>query len=281
MKKISAVMVMGFSLFITFLSARAQQAAGNIQFRSIEPYQVAISYSKTTNIIFPYAIISVDRGSKDVLAQKAKGVENILQIKAAKEGFAETNLTVVTADGKLNSFLIDYADQPSILNLSLNDSQPKNTIFLSPENINQAIVERYPKIAFLSKKKVRRIKDKDFGIRFRMNGLFIKDDVMYMRMNIENQSNINYDIDQLRFFIRDQKKAKRTATQEIELSPVFIYNNTDKVEGQTANTIVFALPKFTIPDKKYLAIQLMEKDGGRHLELHLKNKTIVKAVPLD
>lgn len=281
MKKISAVMVMGFSLFITFFSAQAQQAAGNIQFRSIEPYQVAISYSKTTNIIFPHAIISVDRGSKDVLAQKAKGVENILQIKAAKEGFAETNLTVVTADGKLNSFLIDYADQPSILNLSLNGNQPNNTIFFSSENINQAIVERYAKIAFLSKKKVRRIKDKDFGIRFRMNGLFIQDDVMYMRMNIENQSNINYDIDQLRFFIRDQKKAKRTATQEIEISPFFIYNNIDKVEGQTTNTFVFALPKFTIPDKKYLAIQLMEKDGGRHLELHLNNKSIVKAVPLD
>ncbi len=281
MKKISAVVVMGFSLFITFFSAQAQQAAGNIQFRSIEPYQVAISYSKTTNIIFPHAIISVDRGSKDVLAQKAKGVENILQIKAAKEGFAETNLTVVTADGKLNSFLIDYADQPSILNLSLNGNQPKNTIFFSPENINQAIVERYAKIAFLSKKKVRGIKDKDFDIRFRMNGLFIQDDVMYMRMNIENQSNINYDIDQLRFFIRDQKKAKRTATQEIEISPFFIYNNKDKVEGQTTNTFVFALPKFTIPDKKYLDIQLMEKDGGRHLELHLKNKTIVKAAPLD
>lgn len=281
MKTISAVMVTGFSLLITFFSAQAQQAVGNIQFRSIEPYQVAISYLKTTNIIFPHAIVSVDRGSKDVLAQKAKGMENILQIKAAKEGFAETNLTVVTADGKLNSFLIDYADQPSILNLSLNGNQPKNTIFFSPENINQAIVERYAKIAFLSKNKVRRIKDKDFGIRFRMNGLFIQDDVMYMRMNIENQSNINYDIDQLRFFIRDQKKAKRTATQEIELSPVFIYNNTDKIEGQAANTIVFALPKFTIPDKKYLAIQLMEKDGGRHLELHFKNKTIVKAVPLD
>lgn len=280
MKTISAVMVMGFPFFVTFFSAQAQQAAGDSQFSSIEPYQVAISYSKTTNIIFPYAIISVDRGSKDVLAQKAKGVENILQIKAAKEGFTETNLTVVTADGKLNSFLVDYADQPTILNLLLNGSQPKNTIF-SPENINQVIVERCAKIAFVSKKKVRGIKDKYFGIRFRMNGLFIRDNVMYMRINIENQSNINYDIEQLRFFVRDQKKAKRTATQEIEISPVFIYKNTDKIEWQTANTIVFALPKFTIPDKKYLAIQLMEKDGGRHLELHLKNKTIVKAVPID
>lgn len=45
---------------------------------------------------------SVDRGSKDVLAQKAKGVESILQVKAAKTNFDETNLTVINADGKLS-----------------------------------------------------------------------------------------------------------------------------------------------------------------------------------
>lgn len=257
-----------------------QDTVNGIQVQSIEPYDITIAYSKTTNIIFPHAIISVDRGSKDVLAQKAKGVENILQVKAAKMGFLQTNLTVVTADGKLNSFIVEYADHPSVLNISLVGSESKGTIFLSPENVNQAEIQRYAKAASVSRKKVRGIGDKDFGIGFQMNGLFIQNDVLYVRVSIENESNINYDIDQLRFFIRDQKKAKRTATQEIEVSPVFVYNDTDKVEGQSANTIVFALPKFTIPDKKYLAIQLMEKNGGRHLELHVKNKTIVKATVL-
>jgi len=36
-------------------------------------------------------------------------------------------------------------------------------------------------------------------------------------------------------------------------------------------------PKFTIPDKKYLFIQIMEKNGGRHLQLRVHNRTIVKA----
>lgn len=278
MKNISAVMTMGFFLFLTIFSANAQQPA-SVQVKTIEPYKLDIGYSKTTNIIFPHAIISVDRGSKDVLAQKAKGVENILQVKAARDSFPETNLTVVTADGRLNSFVINYAEQPATLNLSLVGVKA-NTIFLSPENVNQAEIQSYAKAAALSKKKVRGIKDKDYEIRFQMSGLFIQDEVLYLRTNIENQSNINYDIDQLRFFIRDQKKTNRTATQEIEITPVYVQNDTYKVSGNSQHTMVFALPKFTIPDKKYLAIQIMEKNGGRHLELHVKNKTIVKATVL-
>lgn len=278
MKTINAVMTMGLFLFLAIFSANAQQPAG-VQVKTIEPYKLDIGYSKTTNIIFPHAIISVDRGSKDVLAQKAKGVENILQVKAARDSFPETNLTVVTADGSLNSFVINYAEQPSTLNLSLVGAKA-NTIFLSPENINQAEIQSYAQAASTSKKKMRGIKDKDYGIRFQMNGLFIQNEVLYLRITIENQSNINYDVDQLRFFIRDQKKANRTATQEIEITPVYVQNDTDKVDGNSQHTMVFALPKFTIPDKKYLAIQLMEKNGGRHLELHVKNKTIVKAAVL-
>lgn len=109
---------MGIFLLITIFKTQAQTNT-TWQIKAIEPYHVAVTFSKTTNIIFPYSIISVDIGSQDVLAQKAKGVENILQIKAAKERFPQTNISVVTADGKLTSFLVDYAEQPSVLNLSL------------------------------------------------------------------------------------------------------------------------------------------------------------------
>jgi conjugative transposon TraN protein len=280
MKKISAVMVMGIFLLITTFKAQAQTNA-TWQTKSIESYHIAIAFSKTTNIVFPYSIVSVDIGSRDVLAQKAKGVENILQIKAAKDSFPQTNISIITADGKLTSFLVDYAEQPAVLNLSLTRVAKQNAIFISPESINQEQMENYASMAFESRQKMRGIKDKTFGIRLKLNGLFIHEDIMLMRFNIANETNINYDIDQLRMYIRDQKKSKRTAMQEIEILPVLVHNNTNKVIGQSDTTIVFVVPKFTIPDKKYLAIQLMEKNGGRHLELHVKNKKIVKAVPID
>ncbi len=127
------------------------------------------------------------------------------------------------------------------------------------------------------KRNIYGIKDKSYGIKMLMDGLFIKDNVLYCRLKLQNNSSINYDIEQLRFFIRDEKKSKRTATQELEINPINVNGDTGAVTAQTEKVFVFALPKFTIPDKKYLAIELMEKSGGRHLRLQVHNRTIVRA----
>lgn len=282
MKKISAVMVMGFFLLTTIISARAQgQNNSAIQVNIIEPYPLTITYSKTTNIIFPYAIISVDRGSKDVLAQKAGGVQNVLQLKAAKQGFQQTNVAVITADGKLTSFLIDYAENPTVLNLSFTAEQMKASIPILSKTANQEKIQKYSNWASASKEKITDVKDKRFGIRMRLNGLFVHDSIMYFRLSIANKTNINYHVDQLRLYIHDQKRSKRTAAQELEINPLYIQGDTSVITGQTERTFVYAVSKFTIPDKKYLAIELMEKNGGRHLQLKVKNSKIIKALLIE
>lgn len=273
------LLVMGYLLLLT-ISVFAQQTAKN-RLSKIEPDSLTIAYSKTTNIVFPYSIKSVDKGSQDILVQKAKGLENILQIKAAQKGFFQTNLTVITADGKLYSFVLNYGENSPQLNLTLNETKPEGQkIYFSSETGNEEDVQEYSKLAFYDKKKVRGEKESNYEIEFQLNGIFIRDDVMYYRIKVTNNSKINYNVDQLRFFIRDSKKVKRTASQEIEITPIYILNNAVKIEGETENTFVFALPKFTIPEKKYLAIQLMEKNGGRHVELHVKNTKLVQVTVL-
>ncbi len=79
------------------------------------------------------------------------------------------------------------------------------------------------------------------------------------------------------FILEIKIKSKRTATQELEVNPLHVNGDTAIVPGQTEKVFVFALPKFTIPDKKYLAIELMEKSGGRHLHLQVYNRTILRA----
>jgi conjugative transposon TraN protein len=273
------LLVMGYLLLIT-ISAFAQQKTKSCLFK-MESDSLTIAYSKTTSIVFPFAIKSVDRGSQDVLVQKAKGLENILQIKAAQKGFFQTNLTVVTADGKLYSFVLNYDEQSPLLNLTLNKTKPEGQeIYFSSEVKNEKEVQQYSKLAFYDKKKLRGEKESNYEIDFQLSGIFIRDDMMYYRINVTNNSKISYDIDQLRFFIRDTKKVRRTASQEIEITPIYILNNVVTIDGEAENTFVFALPKFTIPEQKYLALQLMEKNGGRHVELHVKNKKLVKVTVL-
>lgn len=273
------LMVMGFILFAT-IGVFAQHTSKNSLFK-IEPDSLLIAYSKTTNIVFPYAIKSVDRGSQDILVQKTKGLENILQVKAAQKGFFQTNLTVVTADGKLYSFVLNYNEVSPALNLNINKTEPEGQkIYFSDEIENDQDIQEYSKLAFYGKEKICGEKESEYGIDICLNGIFIHDDLMYYRINVINNSKINYDIDQLRFFIRDAKKVKRTASQEIEISPIYTWNNIVKIDGEAENTFVFALPKFTIPQEKYLVIQLLEKNGGRHIELGVKNKKLVQVIVL-
>jgi hypothetical protein len=121
MKKISAVMV-GIIMILTIFKSFAQNVT-EAKASFIKPYPITVTYSKTTNLIFPYAIKSVDKGSRDLLVQKAIGVENILQVKAAKQWFGETNLTVVTADGGLFSYSVTYTDAPGNLNMMFANPQ--------------------------------------------------------------------------------------------------------------------------------------------------------------
>src|SRR5215831_5285222 len=86
----------------------------------VKAYPLEITFNKTSSVVFPTVIKSVDRGSRDVLAQKAKGVGNVLQLKAARENFPETNITVITGDGVLHHFTVSYSDQPKTLTTEMN-----------------------------------------------------------------------------------------------------------------------------------------------------------------
>ena len=86
----------------------------------------------------------------------------------------------------------------------------------------------------------------------------------------------NYDVEQLHFYIRDIQKTKRTATQENEIKPLYISGDTVTVKGHAENTWIVAIQKLTIPDGKYLAIEVMEKNSGRNLFIKVKNRQIMK-----
>jgi conjugative transposon TraN protein len=270
MKNINSWIIL--CLFLIAFSGFAQFKTRVGSDSTIESRDIQIGYSKTTSIVFPYAIKSVDRGSQEVLVQKAKGVENILQIKAGQPNFTQTNLTVVTADGRLYSYVLNYEEYCPILNIVENKAAGlDHEVLFSSENENQKQIQQYASLALSKNKRISGLQENRFYIKLQVNGIFIHQDVMYFRLLLGNASRINYDIDQLRFFIRDQKKSKRTASQEIEILPLFATSNVKTIPDESEVSVVFALPKFTIPEKKYFVIQLIEKSGGRHIDLDVKN----------
>ncbi len=245
----------------------------------IEPYSIGVPFDRTVNLIFPYSIKSVDRGNSGILVQKAGGVENVLQLKAADADFVPTNLTVITGEGALYSFMLHYDQQQQQLNFKVAEMmEPLHQDILFGKGLsNEGDIQDYARRIAVKKKSMPGLTQSRFDMELNLYGIYIFKDVLYFHFKLENSSLINYDIDQFRFYIRDKRKVKRTASQEIEIVPQYIDGNVSTVEGHSVNSIVVALDKFTIPDKKYFSIELQEKNGGRHISLKLGNKHLVKA----
>lgn len=242
--------------------------------QSITPYRVAISYNKTSNIIFPYAIKSVDRGNPAVLVQKAKGVDNILQVKAAREGFPQTNLTVVTTDGQFYSFVVDYAGEPSVLNLSfVNGAGGKAEIkdrLIDEKVFNEDAVVIKAQPRFLGTSTSGQL------MHLLLQGIWLKDRMEWFVLRLGNHSLVDYTPDYIRFFVRDRKRGKRTAVQETEITPVYA-DAAHTVTGGQPQKFVFAFQPFTIPSTQELVLQIGERNGGRALVLHVGHRALLKA----
>jgi conjugative transposon TraN protein len=258
--------------------------------RVIPSYYLEVTYDKTVHLILPSAISYIDLGSSNIIAGKAEGAENVLRVKAAVKDFKEeTNFSVITDEGSFYSFIVGYAENPSKLNIEMKDfihdgklvNRPNNSmeIYLSelgdesPKTIQLAMEKIYK----TNRKKVSSVKSKQFGIEYLLRGIFSHNGMLYLHTQIENTTDIPFEIDFIVFKIVDKKVAKRTAIQETVFKPVRAYNYMTCVSGRTSECTVFAFEKFTIPDKKQLVVEMFEKNGGRYQKFIIKNRDLVKA----
>ena len=271
----------------------------------IRSYYVDLAYNKTVSIIFPTAVRSVDLGSRSIMADKAADVENVLKVKASQIGFNETNFAVMTADGKFYSFVVNYNETPAVLALNLSGTantpdrdRPEQVRLDSRTPFTNGVNPGEGGIQFSGVKATqsdivyacdRIVRHRGRGKRgaeanrmeARLRGLFVKENVLYYRLAIENKSNLNYDIDYIRYFIVDSKTAKLTTRQEIELRPIYVHNEAiTTVRGHQKVERVYTFQRFTIPNSKQLLIVIGEQGGGRELTFTVQNQDIMRAKAL-
>ncbi len=265
MKRIVSLVFVSLSFFLV----NAQQP--------VKSLSLGITTNKTTFLLFPFHILHVDRGTQDILIEQVNPSKNVLLVKAAIPGFQPTNLTIITEDGAVYAFDVHF------------DSLPANTVFRFPmislnptynsigRQMHLQDLDFYSKMILSKRRTIGGIKDNKWDMQARVKGIFIKDEVIFYQLRLKNFSNIDFTPDFIRFYIRDKKKSKRTASQEVELKPIYTYGNVNLVKANSEKNMAFAFDKFTIPDAKYLFIQIMEKNGGRNLMLKVKNNKIIKA----
>ena len=252
----------------------------------IEPYQMQVTYDKTTHLIFPTAIRYVDLGSEYLIAGKAEDAENVLRVKATVRDFEpETNFSVITNDGRFYSFNVYYSSYPEAMSYDLLTMQKA----VDKANGNDVLFEELgnnsPSLAGLlletiyknDKRIVKHIGAKSFGIQFILKGIYIHNGKYYFHTELRNRTNVPFEIDFINFKVVDKKVAKRTVVQERPLTPLRTYKPLDGIAGKSTEQNVFLLDQFTITDDKVLLIEIFEKNGGRHQTLQVENSDLIKA----
>lgn len=269
------------------LSASAQEKeVTSLDLGTIQPYDMQVTYDKTSHLIFPSAIRYVDLGSEHLIASKAQDAENVLRVKAAVRDFAEeTNFSVITDEGRFYSFNVQYSPFPPTLNYDLQAMQKTAKKAAGSDVLFEELGSTSPSLAGLllqtiyknNKRIIKHIGTKSFGIQFLLKGLYIHNGKYYFHTQLVNHTNVPFGIDFVNFKVVDKKTAKRTAVQERPIVPLRIYKILDEIAGKSADQNVFLLDQLTISDDKVLLFEVFEKNGGRHQSFQLENSDLLKA----
>lgn len=266
-------------LLVTGLNLQAQQPVPVDAATLIPAYKLDISWHKTTLLIFPAPVLDADRGDEYVLAETVKDANNILKVKAGQKGFEQSNLQVVTKDGKVYSFIVNYSEDAPSLPVDMGKQPPYAPITFKGVSLNSKQLDTFAAKVAGSLPFVSGGSYHKHGMDFGLDGIYIKDDVMFFQFHLKNKTQIRYDAASLRFYLRDKKSVKRTASQDKEILPLLI-KYTGTPESGKGQAIVVAFPKFTISEKKLVTAELMEQGGDRNPVTRLDQKKLLKARPL-
>ena len=211
-----------------------------------------------------------------------------MRVKAAVKEFpGETNFSVITGDGSFFSFNVVYKEEPSTLNINMDqwmnpdEGEKKGGSSIRVTELGEedptVIASVMYTIHRLDRRDVKHIGCRQFGMQALLKGIYVHKDLIFFHVSLTNNSNVPFDVDFVRFKIVDKKIARRTARQETYIEPVRTLNALTRIVGKSTGRIVYAFPKIVIPDDKLLEVEIYEKGGGRHQRFYMENSDLVDA----
>lgn len=233
-------------------------------------YSVIVNNSNVTEMFFPDDVVYLIQGNEEVF-----GVEyynNMVKVGTTFGRFEPSNLFVV--DKELRTYEITLLNGfANTYSYNFDDGRK----YIAHIDVNS--IEMNNLVSKLHSKKRNIFSVGVIKNKFEMSlaNLYVKGDFMFFVFDIKNFSNIDYDIDFLKCFLRDMKKVKNSIQQEVLYDPVYQKDFEKKILGKSENRFVLAFRKFTIPDDKMFEIEMFEKGGGRHMKLTILNEYILRA----
>jgi hypothetical protein len=282
-----------------------------VRIASAQSYDtLEVGMMTTVHVVFEAPVMEYDLGSgtrieivngiehqvTDVLITR---VGDRLKLAAAIDNFETTNLFVETETGYFN-FILKYANRPKILSHYISNDKAdkmksvsnskkkeleKNEVELNAEKSNKilelTLQDLAAKVA-IEPNQVIEIGQESQRMKYFLNGIYVKGNYLFFRVNILNEGNVKFDLGYEGFFIKDKanRGVKKTTKQIPEpLKHLFILNESLKVvEKRQEISKVYVFEKFTLETKKIFTIEFWEDgQGQRKVELNIPSSEILEA----
>jgi hypothetical protein len=114
-------------------------------------------------------------------------------------------------------------------------------------------------------------------VKMVVRGIYTHGKELFFALRLVNRSPLDYDVDSIRFFVAEKQKGVRSPRRLNELKPVFVYDSATLVRGHSRVTSVVVIPRLTLARHRRLLIEVLEKNGGRHLLVQAANFTLEMA----
>ncbi len=247
--------------------------------------------TKTVSLFFPKPIRQGIVGKSHFVFSYNKEIAKYFGLLRATSG-VESNLLAITTNGQVYSYILKYTDKLQKLNYfiseqeSIGNEKPNSNFLKTDEKSlsatdtlvsDQVMIYKQTCSELLvnSKKKITR-SIRRHQIKLTVNNIIYRDNSLYFLMEIKNKSNIDYDVNFLRFFISNNNGFKKKSSQTISKEPVFTYLLPSKIKGSTKSQFMMVFSKFIIGNHKKMIIELNELYGERDIKLKVVGRQVNK-----
>lgn len=114
---------------------------------------------------------------------------------------------------------------------------------------------------------------------FRFYAHYVKDGKFYMKFQIENNSDLDYIIDNFFFSVKNKKRRNTSETQR-EIPFIRFVNEHPLVDANTKRYLIFEFNSFTITKDEEFLIELNEKKGSRNFTVGIPYYIINQPIKL-
>lgn len=287
-----------YSLLLFFANLLTAQTAANEQLISDLP-EIEISEGINLHIISPEPIQYVDLSTEQLtgdlptanIARIKITDQNIaIQEEKLKKTLAHTKSNILTNGNNIGiitvvaqSFIAQYKavyrNQDNLNTISNIHIQPED---MQPVEFDKMVFSNFELRKFamdiIQKKSEKNPirEEKNLKLGFQLNNVYVISDYIFLDMTIKNNSNLSYDIEDLKFSLEDKKIHKATNNQSVDLTPILQLNPQKHFRKNFRNIYVFK--KFTYPNSKVMMIRLIEEQlSGRTIEMKVNYSEILKA----